>query len=251
MANEMSVFSSNNLNYTVDNMKIISIEGNIGTGKTTFIELIKRTFSERFPEKTVVFLKEPVDQWIALVDDCTGENILGAFYKDQLRWSYSFQMNAFITRMRQIESVLKDNGIHNSEQAAHRDDFILIMERCVYTDRNVFATLLRESGKISSLEWKLYDEWFAWLLDKCRYCLPTHYFYLNASADTSYQRMLKRNRNEEGGVSLEYLRLVEEKHNIWLSKLDTMSEWDANIDFEHSEEQKEKMYEKLDMICQN
>ena len=230
-------------------MKIISIEGNIGTGKTTFIELIKNTFCERFPEKRVVFLKEPVDQWIEMKDDSTGENILGVFYKDQQRWSYSFQMNAFITRMKLIESVLNAHGIYNKSHADACTDLILIMERSVYTDRNVFATLLHESNKISSLEWKLYDQWFSWLVQKCDYCLPTHYFYLNASADTSYQRMLKRNRNEEGGVSLDYLRMVEEKHNTWLCSIDTMSEWDANIDFEHSEAQKEKMRVKLSAIC--
>lgn len=229
-------------------MKIISIEGNIGTGKTTFIELIRLTFQEKFPEKKVVFLKEPVEQWIQLVDTQTGENILGAFYRDQQRWSYSFQMNAFITRMRQIESILADNNIHSQEDATKRDDFILIMERSIYTDRNVFAALLSESGKISSLEWKLYNEWFYWLVEKCRYCLPTHYFYLNANADTSYMRMLKRNRNEENGVSLEYLRLVEYKHNKWLSTLNVVSEWDANIDFEHSDDQKARMYDKLSEI---
>lgn len=230
-------------------MKIISIEGNIGTGKTTFIELIKHTFTEKFPEKKVMFLKEPVDQWIQMTDDATGENILGSFYHDQKRWSYSFQMNAFITRMKLVESVLNLHGIYNKEQADANNDLIIIMERSVYTDRNVFATLLRESGKISSIEWKLYNEWFSWIVTKCDYCLPTHYFYLNATADTSYSRMLKRNRNEENGVSLDYLRMVEEKHNKWLEQLPTMTVWDANIDFEHSDDQKEKMREMLRNIC--
>lgn len=226
-------------------MKIISIEGNIGTGKTTFVECLKNTLANHYPNHTVVFLKEPVDAWLALKDDTTGENILGSFYKNQERWSYSFQMNAFITRIKQIEAVLKKYGVVDAETSDKRDDLILVMERCVYTDRNVFANLLSESGKISSMEWKLYDEWFQWLVAKCSHCLPTHYFYLNATADVSFIRMRKRDRNEECGISLKYLQSVEEKHNIWMNLISDSQKtvWDANMDFENDSTQRERMYD--------
>jgi deoxyadenosine/deoxycytidine kinase len=231
-------------------MKIISIEGNIGTGKTTFVELLKQTLSTHYPNHTVIFMKEPVDAWLNLKDDATGENILGAFYRSQERWSYSFQMNAFITRIKQTEAILKKYDVVDIDSANKRDDLILIMERCVYTDRNVFANLLRESNKISSMEWKLYDEWFQWLVTKCTHCLPTHYFYLNASADVSFIRMRKRDRNEECSISLKYLQSVEEKHNRWMELISVSQKtvWDANKDFENDSNERELLYEKINSI---
>jgi deoxyadenosine/deoxycytidine kinase len=99
-------------------MKLISIEGNIGTGKTTFVEIFKKLLETLYPHQKIVFLKEPIDEWFKITNN-DGRNILDYFYKDQLRWSYSFQMNAFISRMKQIE------------QYANQD--------VIFTDRNVFA----------------------------------------------------------------------------------------------------------------
>ena len=68
---------------------IISIEGNIGSGKSKFIQLFKKylndetTFSDKF-----VFLSEPVDEWINTKNE-NNENILEVFYKDRKRWSYN------------------------------------------------------------------------------------------------------------------------------------------------------------------
>ena len=79
------------------------------------------------------------------------------------------------------------------------------MERSVYHDRRVFAELLKESGKISELEWKLYDQWYEWLLNDYN-VRPDIYVYLRASPDTSYKRMLERKRKEENEYLLTTLR---------------------------------------------
>ena len=95
---------------------MISIEGNIGSGKSTIIEkcknfLEKKTYNQ-YPEKfskimflkdqnqinKISFLKEPIEKWLNTIDECDGDNILDKFYKNPLRWGYSFQMNAFITK---------------------------------------------------------------------------------------------------------------------------------------------------------
>ena len=56
---------------------IISIEGNIGSGKSTFITYLK--------EKTtmdIVFVDEPVDEW-SQIKDTDGKSILEKFYENQ------------------------------------------------------------------------------------------------------------------------------------------------------------------------
>ena len=51
---------------------IISIEGNIGAGKTTIIDKLEEKMSNR---QDVVFLREPVDIWEAITDKNTNEKI--------------------------------------------------------------------------------------------------------------------------------------------------------------------------------
>ena len=72
---------------------IISIDGNIGSGKSTLINILKDEF--RFDEN-IIFLDEPVNEWLQINDGTT--NILDYFYNDKKRWAYTFQNLAFITR---------------------------------------------------------------------------------------------------------------------------------------------------------
>jgi deoxyadenosine/deoxycytidine kinase len=218
-------------------MRLISIEGNIGTGKTTFIQIFTKLLSTLYPDHEIVFLKEPIDEWFKITND-DNRNILDYFYKDQLRWSYSFQMNAFITRMKQIEQYADKN-------------VIVVCERCVYTDRNVFASLLKESGKINTMEWKLYDEWFYWLTQK-EELLPSHYIYLKADYTTSYERMLKRARSEEETIPMVYIKKVAEKHDEWMDTIsdDKKTVFDVNMDFETCFKRQSEMMETLHKLLQ-
>lgn len=192
-------------------MYIIAIEGNIGTGKSTLGRLIQEQIKNM---DGVEFIQEPVHKWVELKDE--SGNILDKFYKDQDRWSYTFQHNAFITRAQDIMS--------------NRDKKLLIIERSVLTDRNVFAKLLHENGKISDMEWQLYTQWYDWL-NKEFSIRPDRFIYLKADPDVSYDRMKKRLRYEEEGVPYEYIKHVHEKHEEWMNKLNGVDIIDVNDDF--------------------
>ena len=64
---------------------IIYVEGNIGSGKTTFINNLDR-FLEQFNSlnKDARIVLEPVDDWIKTLDS-DGQNILEKFYGDQYK----------------------------------------------------------------------------------------------------------------------------------------------------------------------
>ena len=70
--------------------KIIIIEGNIGTGKTTFLKMLEKYGCE------VIY--EPVKVWQSTCND-DGKNLLETFYSDMKRWAYSMQSFAFKTRL--------------------------------------------------------------------------------------------------------------------------------------------------------
>ena len=212
---------------------LISIEGNIGTGKTTLINILKKKFTNK---SSVIFVEEPLQQWLNLIDS-DGSNILGKFYGDQARWSYSFQMHAFITRSKDILS-------QNTE------DNVVIIERSVLTDCNVFATLLHKSGKISELEWKLYNEWFLWLTGHFNKVKPDKYIYLKADPEVSFNRMVKRTRDEETNIPREYLEQVSDKHDKWLLS-DTMENVitiDVNSDFSNSDKFKTTVIDRVSQL---
>jgi deoxyadenosine/deoxycytidine kinase len=80
---------------------IISIDGNIGAGKTTFLNELKTTHPEWH------FIDEPVDSWMKFKNE-HGESLLEVFYKDRKRWSYTFQNCAFLTRIRAITKAIED-----------------------------------------------------------------------------------------------------------------------------------------------
>ena len=215
---------------------LISIEGNIGTGKTALINILKKKFGKK---NNVIFVEEPLNQWLNLKDK-DGKNILGKFYEDQERWSYSFQMHAFITRSKDI---LRQNT----------DENVIIIERSVLTDCNVFAKLLYNSGKISEMEWQLYNEWFTWLTQHFESVKPDKFVYLRAEPEVSYQRMLKRTRDEENNVPLEYLQAVSEKHDEWLlnDDIENVITIDVNADFNDSENFKRTVIDRVTQLIKS
>lgn len=207
--------------------KNLIIEGNIGAGKSTFLKIVN-TFLDVEP----VF--EPHEKWQKVGGD---QNLLDTFYKDIKRWSYTFQSYAFVTR------------VMEQEQAALRAaSNVLVLERSVYSDRYCFAKNCFEMGLMSSLEWALYQEWFAWLVEN--YTPKPHGFiYLQTDPDICFNRLQKRNRSEESAVPLSYLEKLHEKHESWLIKKDAIAAYlhdvpvlrlECNKDFEHDLEEQEK-----------
>lgn len=64
---------------------IYSIEGNIGSGKSTFIDILRRENEL----KNVVYLEEPVKVW-ETIKDKNGETILEKFYGNQKNIHFRF-----------------------------------------------------------------------------------------------------------------------------------------------------------------
>ena len=60
---------------------IISIEGNIGSGKSTFVRLLNNYYQgENVSNKKIYFLEEPVNIWETIKNE-DGNNIIECFYK--------------------------------------------------------------------------------------------------------------------------------------------------------------------------
>ncbi len=184
------------------NMKYFVAEGNIGAGKTTFLKVINT-----FLNAQVVY--EPHTKW----QNVSGENLLERFYADTQRWAYTFQTYAFVTRVLERERAALQSGFP-----------FQILERSVFSDRYCFAQNCYELGLMNALEWKLYQEWFAWLVDGYM-AKPSGFIYLQTDPVVCYKRLLKRNRSEEVGVTLEYLQQLHDKHEKWLIRKEGVAQY--------------------------
>ena len=74
---------------------IYSIEGVIGSGKSTLVKMLKKYFED---DSTYYFLEEPVSIW-ETIKDSFGNTILSKFYADQKKYAFAFQMMAYISRI--------------------------------------------------------------------------------------------------------------------------------------------------------
>ena len=178
-------------------VKIITIEGNIGSGKSTIVSSLKQFSKSKF-----IFLQEPVDEWSSICDK-NGESILSHFYRDSKTYSFQFQMMAYISRLNLLRSVIKENP-----------NAVIITERCLYTDKFVFAKMLYDKGNMSDIEYTIYNKWFSSFIKDIE---PTGIIYIKTSPETCYERIVKRNRTGES-IPLEYLQSCHDYHEKWLTK---------------------------------
>jgi len=209
------VYIVNFLNKDILRQKLIIVEGNIGTGKTTLLKMLEKYGCE------VIY--EPVDVWQSTYNS-DGKNLLETFYSDMKRWAYSMQSFAFKTRL--------------NAMTKPQSSLIRYVERSVYTDRMVFAKNCYHNKTMNLLEWNMYTSWFDWILNiykKAGYkTKPDGYIYLRASSDVSYNRLVLRNRNDEMQISLEYLEQISDLHDKWLLKTsDKVLVIDCNKDFKN------------------
>jgi len=177
--------------------QIVSIEGNIGSGKTTLLEILQGVFKD----KNIIFLKEPVDEW-SNITDVDGVTILQHFYNNQEKYSFSFQMMAYISRLAILKEAIQQNP-----------GSIIVTERSLYTDRLVFAKMLYDSGKIELINYRIYLKWF----DTFSQDFPIDkVIYVKADPEICHTRILKRSRTGEDSIPLTYLTNCHDYHNNML-----------------------------------
>ncbi|MCK5632159.1 deoxynucleoside kinase [bacterium] len=172
------------------------IEGNIGAGKTTFLQII----GQELPNVKIV--DEPLDAWN---NKKHGQSLLANFYQDTPRWAFTMEMFTLMCRVQ--EHIKEQKNIYQR----------VVMERSIYSGYYCFALNSYKQGFMDKLEWEIHKRWFNYLVkDSCKN--PQGFIYLKTSAEVAYQRTQKRNREGEETIPLSYFQQIEDRLEKFLIK---------------------------------
>lgn len=177
---------------------LATIQGNIGGGKSTLLEYLK----SQYKGKKICFLQEPVEEWSTIKDE-HGTCMLELFYSNQEKYAFGFQMMAYISRL----SLLK--------QAYEKGYDVIISERSLETDRNIFAKMLYDDGKIIDVEYQIYLKWFDAFKREFN---EEKIIYIRTTPEIVLQRIEKRARKGEY-IPIEYLRKCNDYHEEWIKTI--------------------------------
>ncbi len=163
---------------------IISVEGNIGTGKSTLLNKLKEIMD--------------IEIHLETLDNAFLER-LSDFNLDPQRYAQPLQEH--ITSMRE-----------NLMAEIYDDDKIHIIERSVISDK-AFSSAMLEYRFITQRFYNLYthrinEEMFKHPMDMV--------IYLKADPERSFFRQLGRGREEESSLDLQYINRLNDHHNVWI-----------------------------------
>ncbi|XP_016892934.1 thymidine kinase 2, mitochondrial [Cynoglossus semilaevis] len=177
-----------------DRKAVVCIEGNIASGKTTFLEYFSKT-------SNIEVLTEPVSKW----RDVQGHNPLSLMYQDPERWGMTLQTYVQLTMLdRHLTPMLKSASVR-------------MMERSIFSAKYIFVENLSRSGKMPAVDYAILSEWFDWITTNIS--IPVDLIvYLQTSPQTCHDRLKQRCREEEKVIPLKYLDSIHQLHEDWLIK---------------------------------
>ncbi len=175
----------------MDKRKFIAIAGNIGSGKSSLLDFLTNSYD-------VSPFYEPNDQNPYLPD----------FYKDMKRWAFQSQLFFLSNKFR----------IH---QQADRTAGVVIQDRTIFEDAEIFAMALRQMRKIDQRDWQTYWDFYQTILEAIQ--APDLMIYLRCPMRTLRQRIRLRGRKMEQDIPLSYLKRLERLYENWIAEY-TLSE---------------------------
>ena len=201
-------------------IKIISIDGNIGSGKSTLLEHLKLFYNQKV---NVIFLREPVDEW-EKITDTDGNTMLQKFYAEQQKYSFAFQMMAYISRL----SILRETIREYTSANKNITELIIITERSLFTDKHVFAKMLHDNDMIEDVTFQIYLKWF----DEFARDFPIDSIvYVKTDPDICHNRIRKRARTGEDVIPLTYLENCHKYHEDFIDTIGCNKLYiDGNVD---------------------
>lgn len=167
---------------------LVVVAGNIGVGKTSL--------TERMGDRL---------GWRTDFESVSDNPYLSEFYDDMRKWSFHLQI-FFLG--------------HRAEQYlnAARDSRSAILDRSIYEDSYIFARALHHLNNINERDYQSYQRLFRLVVAGLP--KPDLLVYLKAPVDVLIERIERRARGMETGITADYLSLLDSFYEEWLSHFD-------------------------------
>jgi deoxyadenosine/deoxycytidine kinase len=179
---------------------LVSFDGNIGSGKSTMMKKAHEFYKDN---ENVIFAEEPVEKW-KLIKDKNGTEMLKLFYQDQEKHAFKFQIMAFVSRLAGLREIVKANPDKN---------IVIITERSLYTDKEIFAKMLYDQSKMSDVEHQIYLTLFDEFASEFE---VNKVVYIRTDPVKCHERIHLRAREGEELIPLAYLEECHKYHEEFL-----------------------------------
>jgi deoxyadenosine/deoxycytidine kinase len=164
----------------------IAIAGNMGSGKSTLVEFLCRTYG-------IAPFYEPNENNPYLPD----------FYSDMQRWSFHSQLYFLSNKFRLHQELDKTPGV-------------VVLDRTIFEDAEIFATALHDMKRMDDRDWRTYWGFYQSILNAIK--PPDLMIYLRCSMRTLRKRISLRGRAIEKDVPLAYLKRLERLYEGWIAR---------------------------------
>jgi deoxyadenosine/deoxycytidine kinase len=181
---------------------LVSFDGDIGSGKSTMMKKAEEYYKNN---ANVIFAEEPVRKWNQIRDK-NGTDILKLFYQDQEKHAFKFQIMAFVSRLAGLREIVKANEGKN---------IVIITERSLYTDKEIFAKMLYDQGKMSDVEHQIYLTLFDEFASEFE---VNKVVYIRTDPVKCHERIHIRAREGEELIPLAYLEECHRYHEAFLDQ---------------------------------
>jgi len=168
--------------------RLVLVAGNISAGKTSLTERLGARLD-----------------WHTRFESVTDNPYLADFYADMGQWAFHLQV-FFLGHRAQQHLELAD-----SPQSA-------IADRSIYEDAHIFARALHHLGNLSERDYQSYRRVFDMVVAGLP--RPDLLLYLKAPVPVLLQRIHRRGRAMESGITAEYLSLLETFYTEWMQTFD-------------------------------
>ncbi len=195
---------------------LVVVAGNIGVGKTSLTERIGARLG-----------------WRTGYESVADNPYLSDFYADMRAWAFHLQI-FFLG--------------HRAEQyleAAH-DTRSAILDRSIYEDFYIFARALHHMGNVAERDYLAYRRLFDLVVDGLP--RPGLLIYLKAPVEVLMERIRRRARNIETGITIEYLSLLDSFYDEWLTSFDlcpVLTIRTDDLDYVHQPKHLETVVERI------
>ncbi len=168
--------------------RLVVVAGNIGAGKTSLTERLGSRLG-----------------WRTDFESVADNPYLPDFYADMRAWSFHLQI--FFLGHRADQYL----------EAAH-DPRPAILDRSIYEDAYIFCRALHHLGNLSERDFLSYRKLFDLVINGLP--SPNLLVYLKCPVNVLMDRIHRRARNMETGITSEYLALLETFYDEWLNAFD-------------------------------